>query len=491
MIALEIRFLSGRFHANPWHHAHNEGIAEWPPSPWRVLRALVAAAYDLDVVHVAQALLMKLNELPHYKVPAAREAHVRHYMPNTDAADHKKTKVFDSFIVVDGGAWNARPVIIAWPVELADDERELLSQLAARVGYLGRAESWSEIRVVDVAEAELNCTPNEDGDGPSTTLMTLEHPDELHRWAATQPEPEKQGGTDVPRAQWDVLTFSGARLRAEGWSRIPGTRLARYIFAHAPFTERVHKARFAVEPHRPTVARYAIRSAVYPRLTEALWIGERVRVALMSHTRDEHGNVSSVFAGHAGGLGDDHQHAFYLSSSEGIGDERRGFIDHITVSARMGFGSTELRALQRLRRVWGKDGHDLELVLLGVGHASDFGGIHAPCSRLVHESRIWTSVTPFVPTRFPKKTRDSIPDQIRRGCEQLGLPAPVEVEAVTASQPAWHEFRRHRRSGGGRRGPDHAFGARIVFAEPQRGPIAIGFGAHFGLGAFAAVDGAD
>ena len=44
MIGLEIRFLAGRFHGTDWHHAHNEGVPEWPPSPWRVLRALVSAA---------------------------------------------------------------------------------------------------------------------------------------------------------------------------------------------------------------------------------------------------------------------------------------------------------------------------------------------------------------------------------------------------------------------------------------------------------------
>ena len=39
---LAVRFPLGRYHANPWDQAVNEGATEWPPSPWRVLRALVA-----------------------------------------------------------------------------------------------------------------------------------------------------------------------------------------------------------------------------------------------------------------------------------------------------------------------------------------------------------------------------------------------------------------------------------------------------------------
>jgi CRISPR-associated protein Csb2 len=39
---LAICFPAGRYHANPWDRAVNEGATEWPPSPWRILRALVA-----------------------------------------------------------------------------------------------------------------------------------------------------------------------------------------------------------------------------------------------------------------------------------------------------------------------------------------------------------------------------------------------------------------------------------------------------------------
>ena len=45
MIAIELTFPAGRWHATPWGRQVNEGAVEWPPSPWRLLRALLAVWY--------------------------------------------------------------------------------------------------------------------------------------------------------------------------------------------------------------------------------------------------------------------------------------------------------------------------------------------------------------------------------------------------------------------------------------------------------------
>ena|GEM_PF-6598726 len=39
MLALAFTFPGGRYHATLWNRHVNE---EWPPSPWRILRALIA-----------------------------------------------------------------------------------------------------------------------------------------------------------------------------------------------------------------------------------------------------------------------------------------------------------------------------------------------------------------------------------------------------------------------------------------------------------------
>ena len=41
MLAIEFQFPAGRYHATPWGRNVNEGEVEWPPSPYRLARALI------------------------------------------------------------------------------------------------------------------------------------------------------------------------------------------------------------------------------------------------------------------------------------------------------------------------------------------------------------------------------------------------------------------------------------------------------------------
>jgi CRISPR-associated protein Csb2 len=234
------------------------------------------------------------------------------------------------------------------------------------------------------------------------------------------------------------------------------------------------------------VARFAIRSAVPPRIQEALEITDRLRIAVMSKSAKVSGDPRPVFSGH--GADGRHGHALYLACD----DDSDGFIDHLMVQARAGFEEEDVVALQSLRRVWGKGGHDTDLILVGLGASGDFGGVGPVRTRTLSKCRVWESLTPFVPTRHPKTVRgvevDGIPDQLRRACEQfLGGVSPKSVSSI-GDRASWSRFRRRRLSGGGRRGPDWAFGVRLVFDEPVQGPIALGYGAHFGLGLFVGVE---
>jgi len=84
MIAVAFRFTAGRFHATPWARHVNEGVPEWPPAPWRILRALVAVwkrtRPDIAEERV-KGFLDKLVAPPHFHLPPATHAHTRHFMP--------------------------------------------------------------------------------------------------------------------------------------------------------------------------------------------------------------------------------------------------------------------------------------------------------------------------------------------------------------------------------------------------------------------------
>jgi CRISPR-associated protein Csb2 len=85
VVAIAISFPTGRYHATPWNCHVNEGRPEWPPSPWRLLRALVATwkrklADEPSVNAALPTLISKLTALPLFSLPPASLGHTRHYM---------------------------------------------------------------------------------------------------------------------------------------------------------------------------------------------------------------------------------------------------------------------------------------------------------------------------------------------------------------------------------------------------------------------------
>lgn len=71
-VAISIRFLTGRAHLHPWQSHHSEGRVEWPPSQWRLLRAIVAVAgrgltslpYPDDVPSASPELEVRISGIP-------------------------------------------------------------------------------------------------------------------------------------------------------------------------------------------------------------------------------------------------------------------------------------------------------------------------------------------------------------------------------------------------------------------------------------------
>ena len=97
MTVLELRFPTGRFHATPWGRHVNEGALEWPPSPWRILRALLATWYlkaqSQYQPEVVRGLLESLaGVVPVFSIPThVTLGHTRHFMPGNEPK-HKENK---------------------------------------------------------------------------------------------------------------------------------------------------------------------------------------------------------------------------------------------------------------------------------------------------------------------------------------------------------------------------------------------------------------
>lgn len=537
MIAVELRFPAGRFHATPWGRHVNEGAIEWPPSPWRVLRALMATWYlkgqDLASEGELREIIQVLLPPPSFSLPPATPGHTRHYMPLRESG--KTTKIFDTFLHLAPGS----SVGMIWPqATLSPGHRKILAGLLERCSYLGRAESWLDACLLEGHDGELNAWPVEgDEPAPGYEQVRLLSPvgEAAHlAWMARTAESQQERRLTelkaaaiakgksaesiklstkdrqaidqaLPTDLFAALHADTAELRKAGWSLPPGARWVSYLRPADCFAVRPERRRIPDRP-MPTVARYALSGAVLPRLLDAVSLGDRIRIALMSRTKDERGNASPVFSGkddQGHRLDDSHAHAHVLCEANGARDT----VTHVTIYAPGGFDEAARLALGRLQKVWGQGGHDLQLILLGMGHAADFGGwevARGECPMLAR-SVCWESRTPFVLTRHPKTHRDGRPRlrddglqvegpeaQLLRELGARGLPAPRSITRISHAELgdrrlAWLQFRRERLQGNAPPGQAMGHGFRLVFDELITGPLALGYGCHFGLGQFVPV----
>ena len=181
MFGLAFRFPAGRYHATPWGRNVNEADVAWPPEPWRILRALVACYWRKgdrerwSEDELAGLIDVLAEDLPVFRLPqGAIHAHTRHYMPVRRGKSEAKTLVFDAFLHLPKGA----EVVTLWPdTTLESGLLELARDLASGMGYLGRAESWTECRVVTEAVGTPNCGPAElDFPGDSLRVLVARSP---------------------------------------------------------------------------------------------------------------------------------------------------------------------------------------------------------------------------------------------------------------------------------------------------------------------------
>lgn len=480
MYAVNIQFPAGRYHATGWEHHVNEGTVEWPPSPFRLLRALVASGFKLGwAPERIGAAVLSLQGLPEYRLPPATAGHTRHYMPTSA----KPTLVFDTFYAFSRGA----SLGVAWPSAAPSAAvKAELDTLWASVAYLGRAESWAVCSPCeDIGPA--NAVPGEGG-AERARLLALEDPQVHAAWLATLPAPKKKAPRP-PVDAWEVLLTDTGETQRQGWSRPPGVREVPYALTNPAIV--APRREVPIHEHQTKhLSLFALSSSVPPDIGRTVSVADRVRRAVMSRTTwlDDAGarlgerrtDPDPLVAGREGdAVLQGNQHAYWLPYSS---DPRRDTLDRLLVSVPAGLSPRAEAALRDLRRVWGDDQYDIDTVLLGFDADAAVGA-----ADLVAEGRVWVTDTPFVPTRHPKpnKGKDLISDQIRSGLVQLGLPAPIGVEQldVGVHQVPWHAIQTERR-GGGARAARRGFGVRLEFAEPVRGPIAIGWGAHFGMGRF-------
>ncbi len=545
MFGLAFRFPTGRYHATPWGRNVNEADVAWPPEPWRILRALVACYWRKgDREHWSENDLVRLidtlaEDLPVFHLPdGAIHSHTRDYMPIRKGKSESKTLVFDAFLHLPDGA----EVQVLWQdITLAGNLPDLAKDLASGIGYLGRAESWTECRVLTKAGCEPNCGPAELGfEGEPFRLLVPRSPSayqiersrlnaretaRIQAAASSKKPPTKRalqtkldgsfrakgkGGADtLPERLLDALSLDTADLQNRKWNQPPAAYEA--IYRRAPTVRPGVLPRTLGRPRNtnskpelPTVARYLLAGRPRPRIEDAIKIGEVMRAAAMSKfgwgIDEATGKRHPLAPWQISGRDRDgrpvhdpaHPAAFWLP--EDADDD--GWIDHVTVVIASGMDEEVRFGLDRVTRIWltpraergnlsddaGVD--EWRLALEGFGHPQDFDG----SSRILAASRRWRSVTPFLASGHLKK--HGYAGELRRLLRRRGIATDdvtvKELSEVSVSGTPRRALNFYRFRSRGREVQHDSRGSllEIEFPRVVRGPLALGYASHFGLGMF-------
>ena len=514
MLSIAFRFTSAGYHATPWGRHVNEADVAWPPEPWRIIRALIATWHrKVDPAEWPESVLAGLveklaDELPVFHLPPAIHSHCRHYMPVREGKNDKSKLIFDGFARL---STPSRPLIVSWPeVELEANELALLDLLLLRLAYLGRAESWVEATRTESDPEIINYTPDVEGVDPETgevrevvRLLAPRPADDYAAWrrrmldhfshasegaAATPAERRRMEGT-MPESLLDALRVETADLRAAGWNRPPASRLVHYL-RPADCLDRRGGTPPSLRPTLPaTTARFLLTGKPRPRIEDAVTVAECLKRAVLSKAKHRHGEhaIPPTISGHDLPHGNRHGHAFYLAEDA----DADGRIDHVIVHAPDGLSAIDQQVLADITRLWHHSGHQWDLVLENAAPASAMQS----SSVLLRCSCTWISCTPYLHPWHQKK-RFGIAEQVRRECRERGLPDVVAIERIAALEIRGRErtplhFRRFRSKRGLRQPDRRGTFLSLRFESPIQGPLALGFGCHFGLGLFAATsDGA-
>jgi CRISPR-associated protein Csb2 len=462
-------------------------------------------------------------DLPSYKLPTdITAAHTRHYMPYISGKDQKTTLVWDTFANVGNGE-----MIIHWSCEITSDETALFAALAHNLNYLGRGESWVAAELApdaDYPPDRFNATPCRDGEqrGQAYEQITLMAPIPADSYVAWQKDKaasaiahlELPKGKAKPSAKLlkdrakflepfppdliACLTKDTSWWKGHGWSHPPGSQRVLYWRPSQPMQVTAPRPRHPrdLEPVEMMLLALTTPSgnkSALPSITRTLPQAELIHKAIISRLGKGQRVYCPELTGkdeHEQPLREAHRHASILPLD--LDNDQR--IDHVLIFAKMGLGDRAQRAVSSLRRTWTKGGTgDLQLAVVGKGSLDDLRRLPDPLgaslSRLIVPATVWTSLTPFIPPRFVKKTgrKNDLVDQINAELRSRGFPeASVQILSFNDenTRPLRHYVRRRQR---GRAIPppqDIGYPLMLKFAQPVPGPICLGYASHFGIGLF-------
>jgi len=508
-LILRQSFPLGRFHATFWkaNPFDAEVAGEWPPSPWRLTRAVVARWYqwrrettgtwpDDELDRLVRAFC---NSDYSFYLPeqTRRSVILRQYHPvefgwNPASKKEAGVKSYGTSLVQDN-AWCIPPDEdlfwfiegASWTFELA----QILDQCVQRIVYFGRAETLTSLSRIDDAPVSANVKLFETKASGNLAPVLVPSSD------ATR--------ADIERVTQDKLAArnipQGARLL---YAQIPPRPPARELRRRAPRRSETHLIQFALgwvvppEPRATVRLTARFRAAVLRNLIHLTTNGAAARWS------DAPANIRESIAEMSGkdslgkALRGPRRHTEFLLWWEGDAPTRllvwRGAraLDEDEQEAILRAATQELS--------WaalGPDAESWKIKLIPLDNAvappPGFDGMPAT---------VWQSLTPYVPPRHhlrhgKPRPAESIENQVRRELTARGVIAGIEVtvEEIKYKHPSWVAVHLPRRDVAARPfiGDRRGFWLQLQFDRPVTGPIRLGHSSSFGLGLFKPIQDTD
>ena len=468
MLAISVELLQGTFRADPDGTANTGSLThgEWPPAPSRVLAALVAADGTRDRCRVTDgAELEWFEQLP----PPVIRAHAQPWhqvLQPRFVVEHKGSPEKSTHQEYPGRKGTAvRPgvrvtprhpeVLYSWDTVAPSEMLDGLRRRAARVGYLGAADSPVRMRVgtnvPDSTAAGEVFVPDADGD-----------------IAISVPEAGDVRILDAMHDQWVE--------RGAGVARAQFPALRHQVPYRSPLA--------ATPQEGGVVVAWLVLSRAVSgrRLTPLVTL---FKEALLSRHQRIHGEPPRVLHGH-GFNGNGYDLARYLALPD-VGYRRsRGRIHGLALWLPPGCDAvTRQRARDSALAIRRLTGRGLDVSV--SPRDNERRPMAANPARWTRSSHCWATALPALHERRGRLDLA----EVSRWCEHAGLPAPVRFRS--ARSPLVHgavDLAPVEVNRPGRTGLPYSH-VQLWFAEPVVGPVVIGAGRQRGLGLCVPVEDGD
>ncbi len=501
-VILKQVFPLGRFHANPWRaFPFEDPHGEWPPSPWRLLRAILARSHQYERECGIEGTGWREQTVRAFRVSRFRWSlpsfswrgpGLRQYQPATfgfnppdwrkrgvpSEKGYRPTLTCDNFWLLSD-ARTAGAGVIWWlieGVEWSKDQLDWLDESLVRMTYFGRAESITEIHRVEELppNVDINCVLEEMPSSGSVPVLAPLQNATLEQVQAVTDDPLVAKSTVPPGAQWLY-----AKRPAKPPFKLPSPK------------------RRSMKPTR--FLQFAIGTRINPMRKSTVVLTQRFRGRVIreflgvgwKHASMEHRQAARLLTGKEadGKPLQDHHHPHARFGI--LFDHETNKATRLIVWRDQPFTTAEQRAILNAAE------HELQIAFSKAPRNDPWTVRLVPLDSQVPPPRgfdtqtyvRWETAMPYVPSRHVYDRRGRVKpgetpeEQLRLELKRMGFDTGQLMIEVDHHVSEWIQVHKPRRSNNGPTNSEkRGYHVSLTFDTPVRGPIAVGHSSHFGLG---------